>query len=522
MEENKNEEIPNEFKKIKQPKQTNTFIIKYIFFILLLIAITAMAIYFTMDYLTSQEIKQEEVSEEIIEKQEKIETPKNKAQDAIYGIKKYSETYDENDLKILNYVDVDGNVGLYEHTYEAPQGNVIKSYIQIQGLINKSIQNKVNERLKEIVYLEDFTSASETITANFSNILSVQIDGYDQNEKWIRKGINIDLTTGADIPLEKVFVSSAPINSYLTEGLYKVLAWDSKTKNTNEENWEFDFNMDKIDMSEFEDKSILLINKYNKYKDNVDYTISPSGVSLYNLLDKNLVSEEYIFGSIDIEFISKIEEVAIYRRYLTDMNIFEESNIGFKNLIVCTNPTTGYESILRNSFKILNYGKISNNIFMEDIIENINEDDVDEGYKKIIDYFQNTSNKTKESLKVEDNQGLFYQRKLSIYRDMNESFYTAMVEEIKATCNEEYFQNMAFKDYIENKNQPSVGPTYYIFGAYDYEQEKYPNLKITGNLIKDEQGYDTLPSLYFSLDGEYLGTTEEEAKAKIQPVQEEI
>ena len=515
--ENKSNKETEEFKKVK-PK--NTFIKKYIIFIVVLMAVTGLAIFFTINPLSKP---QEEKVEEVAEEQENQEIVKNEAEDAKYAIKKYSETYNENDLKILNYVDVDGNVSIYENIYEAPDGNKKVNYIQIDGLKNKTIQNKVNERLKSECYKLKSNNVSSNVTANFSNILSISISGYiRETEEFENSSINIDLTTGENVPFEKIFVSSAPINSYLTEGLYKTLAWDEKAQNTNEDNWEMAFDMSKIDTSKFEDKSIMLINNYKKAKEKgeIQFSITPSKVTVYGLADEKIVKNEYLRDSITIEFKNKIEEVAIYKRYLTDTSIFENNNIGLKNVIVCTNPTLGYESGLRNMFKILNYGKVSDNIFMEDVIENISEEDVDDGYQKIIRYFQNQSNETKKQLKVESGKGLIYQRKMSIYKEVDEKYYVANVEEIKATCSEEYYHNLAFKDYIENKNQPTVGPTYFVFGATEYDQKIYPNLTLKGNMVKDERGYETFPRLYFSTEGEYLGTTEAEAKEKTAPKQE--
>ena len=510
--ENKSNKETEEFKKVK-PK--NTFIKKYIIFIVVLMAVTGLAIFFTINPLSKP---QEEKVEEVAEEQENQEIVKNEAEDAKYAIKKYSETYNENDLKILNYVDVDGNVQLYEHFYQAPTGNKRIEYFQIDGLKNKTVQNKINERLKSESYKLKAKNVSSNVAANFSNIISVVITGYTQETDEMEcTTLNIDLTTGENIPFEKVFVSSTPINSLLAEGLNVTLAWDSKASDDTEENWMEDYNMNNADTSDFEDKFLMLANNYKKQKENIKYSISPNKITIYNLTD-GIVKKDYLH--IDIDISKHLEEVAIYKRYLTDTSIFENNNIGLKNIIVCTNPTLGYESALRNMFKILNYGKVSDNIFMEDVIENYDQYG-DEGYQKIVQYFQNSSNETKKNLKIEAGKGLFYQRKMNIYKGTDDKYYVASVEETKATCSEEYYQNLAFKDFIKNKTQPTVGPTYYIFGSSEYEKEQYPNLTLTGNMIKDEKGYETVPRLYFDLNGEYLGTTEDEAKEKTEPKQEE-
>ena len=187
-----------------------------------------------------------------------------------------------------------------------------------------------------------------------------------------------------------------------------------------------------------------------------------------------------------------------------------------KNVIVLTNPTNGYDEYIRNIFKIINYGNVSNKIFMEDVVQydNYNFDDSLEGYKKIVNYFQNSSDEMKKNLKVDTGKCMFYQRIVSIYKSYpNENYYIACLSEVKTTCAEDYFYNLAFKDYIKNKNGPSDGgPAYFIFSDYGNEEDRlYPNLTIKDNL---DENYG-IPKLYFSLDGEYLGETEEEAEAKL-------
>lgn len=497
-------------------EEKNSFIKKYIIFVLLLVIVTVIAIVLTINSLnkTNKNEAQNENIENIVE----AEKAKNKAEDEKYSIKKYSETYNENDIKILNYIDVDGNVDVYDEKYKAPDGKKRIEFLQIDGLKNKTVQNKVNEKIKNECYNMKTQNVYTNITANYSNILSLVIVGSTPNvQKDEIVGLNIDLSSGENIPFEKVFVSSAPINSYLTEGLYKTLAWDARNQNVNENNYSEDFDMSKADTSEYEDKSILLVNNYKKAKkeEKLQYCISPSGVTLYNLLDTKIVSKDFLNASIEIEFKNKIEEVAIYKRYLTDTSIFENNNIGLKNVAVLTNPLLSYEVGLRKMFKILNYEKISNNIFMEDAIENLDLNP-DEGYKKIIKYFQTSSDETKRNLKVDSGKGMFYQRTISIYKEPDEKCYIANIMETKTTCDENYFDNFAFKDYIDMKNRPTAGPAYFIFYQDEYEQKQYPNLSIKTNRIKDGDNY-TFPKLYFDLEGNYLGTTKEEAKAKTEP-----
>jgi len=509
----KKDEIPKAVQEMQADKRKNVkaFTIKYIIFFLVLLVITIVAIVITINPLNKQSEEISEIPEETNEEQ--IELTKKTAEDSKYAIKKYSETYNENSIKILNYIDIDGKVLLYENINDVPNGVKRIEFIQIDGLIDKNVQNKINEKLKSKSYSLKSQNVSSNVTANFSNVFSVSISGSTPNVDNIElTSLNIDLTTGNEIPFEKLFVSSAPINSYLTDALYKTLAWDIRAANTNEENWVIDFDMSKADTSEFEDKSIMLINNYNKAKKNgnIKFYFTPDSVTLYDLADEKIVKNSYLRNSITIDFKNILEELAIYKRYLTDTSIFENNNLYLKNIIVCTQPTLGYEKTLRNMFKILNYGKISDNIFMEDVIENF-EIEGNEGYNKIVEYLQKKSNDTKTNLKLDSQTGMFFQRKYNIFKALNEKYYSVSMEEKKSTCNIDYFSNLAFKDYIDNKTQPSSGPTYYIFSDDAYTQSKYPNLNIKGNLIKNDDNYK-LPQLFFSLDGKYLGEDEKVIK----------
>lgn len=503
----------------KEPKVKDKFKTKYVVFLIALIGITAGATYLTIQQIDTQKPNENPTQPSIVQPEQN----RKQADDAKYGITKYSDTYDENDLKIVTYVDVDGNVAAYEQTYLAPEGNTRVEFIQIEGLKNKDIQSKVNDKLKKAAYEIKSNNTYEYITANFGNILSVNISGYDEQDNWLRGGINIDLTTGEDIKFEDVFVSSATINSYITAGLYKTLAWNEKNEKATDENYMEDFDMDKIQIADFEDKSLKVIKDYQKAvkEGKINFNISPSGVSIYDLIDKNIVKNQYL-NYIDIDFANKKEEIAIYKRFLKNESIFENNNLGQKGVIVFTNPTGTYD--VADYYKILNYGKISNNIFMEDVIENTNDDYAkEEGFIAIMEYFQKDSDQKKNNLSVENGKGMFYQRIINIWHNEQEGYYSAYLREVQTTCDINYYNDLAFKDYIDMKNQPfGGGIEYYIFRDYEYEKEKYPNLNIKGTFVKSEYGYDADRTMYFNEKGEYIGETEEEAKAKIQEGKEEI
>ena len=472
----------------KQNKGNKKFIIFYIVFVVILICATILAIYFTIQNMEKQEeIKQEEnpitnVNEVV------TETPKKEAEDKKYAITSYQETYDENAIKIIQYYDANGTVTTNREDL-SPSDEWI-NFIQIDGLKNKSIQNNINERLKNAAYslYKSNMGVSTYVFANFCNILSVEISGFDNNIT-----LNIDLATGNDIKLEDLFLSSAPINSYLANALYKTLAWEDS--NTNSED-EYDLDMSKVDTSEYEEKFLMLINNYNKQKDKLKYTISSNKISIYNLLTPNILDVEWLNNvSIEIDLTECIEEVAMYKKFLTAENIYENNSIGQKDIIVFTDAYTDY-------FTVLNYGKIQDNIFMEEIAWTFNEE---KDLKVPMDYIKKLSNLQKASLKskTSSSNGVFFQREYNIYKNEENEFYGITVSSYQAKCSISYFENDAFLDFIKLKSQPVAEATLLSFN--EYVQKEFPNLKISEPQIEN---------YYISFTGEYLGDTEEEAIAK--------
>ena len=482
----------------------------YIIFILVLLVITTSTTYITIKYIDKSSNQNNENKEEKTEipTEETKEIVKKKAEDEKYALRKYSETYNENDLLINEYIDRDGDLKLRSDIDDALiKGNYI-SFIQIDGLKDKQVQNNVNSKLKEKAYsFGNNKDVRTNLTANFSNVLAVSIYCNDSNLEYNenKECLNIDLSTGNEIPFEEIFVSSAPINSILSEGLYKLLAWRIKYQNSNEDNWEDDFDFSKYDSSDFEDKSMILSRNYQKEKGKIKYSLYYDKVIVYGLLnglvDKD--SESYI----NISFVKHLEDIAIFKRFLTKDSLYENSDIGLKNIIVCQYPIAPEGKAIEGD-RALNLGFISENVYMEDFMEGYVKNANESIIKKINDYLQNFSNETKNNLMKYSNNGLIFQRTMQLIQDRDKPYYNVYIHEAKAMCDIDYFKNLAFEDYINLKTRPRADAGTFIFSDDEYEQKQHPNLKITNTKEK--------LILYFSLDGEYIGNNEEEAIRKTQ------
>ena len=470
-------------RKIKEKKEQNVkeankrFVIKYILFIIIIILITFGAIYYSIKQLNKNV---EEATTEI------LNTNKPTATDIKYAINSYAETYDENSLNIKYYA---GNDQLVENTYGGEE------YVQIEGLLDKDIQNNINKRLKDTAkkLKEGNRRTFSQVTANFGNILSVYI--YNEDSK--RETINVDLSTGDDISIEDVFVSSAPLNSLIMEGVFKSLAWDKLFENYEKSDGSIDMN--KVDTSEYEDIALKVVNNYKSRGEAVRFFITTTGITIYDITDSNMYNSDNEDSSITVDFLGHREDVAIYKRYLTSKSIYENDSIGAKDIIVFT------DNIYDDKYIYNLLYEQEDNVFVEEALlyyegENNNKNT----FEIIKKYLINMANEDKQRIKsqTKSDLGAFYQKEINLWK--KENYYCTSITEYQATCDIAYFKDESFKDYAKMKNGPraDVG----MNGFTEYDKDEYPNLQISETKTTE---------IYFDLDGNYIGATEAEAKTKL-------
>ena len=489
--EEENKKIEEDAFKVSEniPKKGTNFVIKYVIFLLVLIGITALVILSTISQINKENASKNEIG---------TDTQLRASNDKKYVITSYSDTYNSNSIKITEYYDVGGTVTTDEQEfYDAGEWIRKVKYIQIDGLKNKKIQSDINKKLREKAYSLKGTVYTY-IVSNFSNILSIEFDG-DKNEY---DTLNIDLSTGNEIKFEELFISSTPINSILESALYRTLA---RAYIDNSDDYNSDMN--KIDMSRFEDQVIILLNNYNKQKENLKFNIYTRWISIHGLIDDRIIDSEYASTyNISIDLINYMEYVTIYKRFLSNENIYEDTSIGQKNTIVFTGGI--WED---NYLKRLNYGKIRDNVFVEEVMSEFydnNENDPNnvKAIKNGKEFINKLSNEYKKNEidKVPSNRGAFLQRQYSFWYDsyLDKKYFTIYVASYKATCSTAYFANDAFLDYIKLKS--SYGGEGDTISAFDiYYQDDFPNLSIS------EAKYE---EYYISLEGEVIGKTYEEAE----------
>ena len=284
-------------------KTTKAKIIFVTLFSIISLSVTAILILY-------QNIDIEEKSEEKIQYASKI------TNEEILGID-LKGTYNQNDLKI--------------EEKSITQEKVEIRYLQISGLKNKAVENKINKEIEQAArncYKEEIKDLNEVInisvsmweSANFANTISFELNyvaKIDDNDDGFYQGVqglNYDLNTGEKITIDKIFTSGAPIEDILRKSVYYNLI-----SCTIEDNLAGD--MIVSDYGNIEDEIAEIINLYKKEKI-TEFSYTPMNI--------NLFYEENQMVTINMENFA--EHIAIYNRYLSEESLFEQENIGIKNV----------------------------------------------------------------------------------------------------------------------------------------------------------------------------------------------
>ena len=306
----------------------------------------------------------------------------NKQDDALEKGIDLSGTYSENDLEIKEEI-----LKINGYNEDIP-------LVQISGLKNKKIEDKINKELKQTTndYVNEwlknkkgnenniyFDSRAE---ANFANVLSVKISFWgDSTDDFI--GLNYNLVTGEKIDFNDLFNKNESLEAIVRQIFYKSSlyynhqnldsiegepgfigdpyydaekgAWfckyggiDSETGKEYSETREYVLAMDENEIEKYTKK---FLNDKNK-----QFCFSPADLT---------IKENNQIASIYLKDIANC--VVIYDKYLTENSIFERNDIGAKSLITCS-----FES---------NFGKLketkyeSNNFFYDIALTELFEDD---------------------------------------------------------------------------------------------------------------------------------------------------
>lgn len=294
-------------------------------------------------------------------------------------------TYNQNDLKIE-----EKSVTLEK---------IEIRYFQISGLKNKEIENKINKEIELTAlncYKDKVKDLNEVVNiqvsmweaSNFANTISFELDYYakidDDDDGFYQgtQGLNYDLNTGKKITIDKLFTSDIPIENVLRKSAYYSLL-----DNHVEENLAGYLTVS--DYGDIEDDIAEIIYAYKSGK-TTDFYYTPRYIYIF-----------YNGKNINIDMKDYPEYIAIYNRFLSKQSLYENDDIGIKNIYTLAKR-------IKDVFYYENYQN-ENNYFI-DISIDFQGLDSDEFTKKLVDdkivEIENEIEKIKQ--KVTQNRNEFY------------------------------------------------------------------------------------------------------------------
>lgn len=247
-------------------------------------------------------------------------------------------------------------------------------YYQISGLKNKGVENKINKEIEQLAlncYKDKVKNLNEVVNiqismweaSNFADTISFElsyyakIDNDDDDFYQGTQGLNYDLNTGEKITIDKVFTSDAPIENVLRKSAYYSLI-----ENHVEESLAGDLTV--LDYGNIEDDIAEIIYAYKSGKI-TEFYYTPREIYMFH--DDRTIT-------IDMKDYS--EYIAIYNRYLSKESLYENDNIGIKNIYTLARR---YKDV----FYYENYQN-ENNYFI-DISIDFQSAESDEFAKRIVD-----------------------------------------------------------------------------------------------------------------------------------------
>ena len=400
-------------------KTTKAKIIFVFLFSIICIVITALLIVY-------QNIEIEEKSEEFVQEITKENIGKD-----ISGID-LKGTYNQNDIII--------------EEKSLTQEKIEIRYLQIRGLKNKTVEDKINNEIQQIAlncYKEKINDLNEVINinvsmweaSNFANTISFElryvakIDDDDDGFYQGYKGINYDLNTGERITFDKIFTSEdVPIENVLRQGAYYTLL-----ANRTEDSLAGDLIISHYENIEDEVADFMNLYKKGKIK---EFSYTPLHVNLYYKDDQIITLNMRDFS----------EYIAIYNRYLTEESLYEADNIGIKNIYSLTRR-------FNNVYYYTNYQNEKN--YFIDISIDFQSADTDKFAKKLINNkiidIEKEIEKVKQNVSQDANKFYILNYHISVYTGEESSMNMKLTN-----CSESGNTYIMTVEEFENKIEPII------------------------------------------------------------------
>lgn len=323
-------------------------------FTLICVVITAGAITVTNNALSKQAEQEPDPPKETVNTTE----PVTVEPDGL-GLKSLEERYAIQHLNII-----------YKEEY--PEGLVDGespvqiSYIQIDGLRNIDVQNKINNEIKSVALSQyekgelknnnlEYAYVNAYRMGDFANVLSVRVskDAYGaeaENQTYKFIGLNFDLSTGEQISFWDLFTNDANLKSIISQSAYMTFArqylgyYPDSSEDDDFDYFNWDGDMNDIDYSEMEDRVLKVMQDFDK---NASYPFCFDEKNIF----VNINGEEIIINMRDF-----YNQIAIYNRYLTEENLFNTES---------TNDIYVFMQAAEWCFPYRRVEKIGDNLFVD-------------------------------------------------------------------------------------------------------------------------------------------------------------
>ena len=189
--------------------------------------------------------------------------------------------------------------------------------VKISGLKDKSIQNKINLKLKNLEPSEVNGTKTCNITFNISNVLSLDCEN---------NSITIDLTTGDEIYFEQIFNDQSDLYSHTLDAIYKSYCAYADCSSQEEDTDSNYYNKIEND----------IVSAYQKIiNNNFSFRLFSNAIFL-DFPDE----EKYSTSAVKYEFSDYYPDITIYDRFLTSESIFDKPITTY-----CTPERCQYENI---------------------------------------------------------------------------------------------------------------------------------------------------------------------------------
>lgn len=411
----------------------------------------------------------------------------NESSDKVLGTKR-TQKYNQNDLEFIR-TQVQRNDG--EHTIS----------IRISGLKNKEIENKINE---DIAREEKNvgTVISEGVSANFSNVLSLCIDGSECDNY-----LNYDLTTGNRLEIEDLFVPGASIDLYVKNAVSIYL----QKEELEGELIEYDQKYDELKYLEWVEKYNSSPKKFNFYY---------AGVTIW-------YGEGYK-DSVTIDFKDHLENVVIFTKYVTQESIFERDDIGTKNLYVC--KAEYIPNLYGDVYYDIRY--VTSNFRINARIACTTESaDIMMNQQVFVDYVEKLKQKINarkdEVQKIAQNSDKYY------YLIMNDFIDIAVYSDVFSVYDREELYEVDKKDFDEwfddrivDREERDHGYGYYVGMDLSEAEEKACNLdrksSYTLHVKNSDKVCEGLEGLFKDKTDYYISVIKDDLKAKFKLSEDEV